>query len=350
MLQLFDLRHRVMLLLLFVFSASGFACSSSTTTATTSTTSPTPTATGDVFTVQPPPVFRTQGVRMAVLNTEFMFDGEDPDGAADFPWKGNPTAANAHIQRIADVIKMTQADVIVLEEVENMTVLERLIHGPLEGLGYLPYLVPGKDTFTRQNMAILSKIPIQETGRTDDRAPLGSGNDTYGISKNIWARLTLAGVPTTIIGIHYLAIPDNAERKPQREAQAEVTRRLVEQELAAGRAVIVGGDFNDFDDQTLDRRGNRPITSVLATVKRAGSGDADDLHNLIADVPQTERFSNFYDRNNNGIINEGELSAIDHILLSPALRRKVSEVTYVHSHDPRLVTDHFPIVVTFRPN
>ncbi|MBE2186413.1 MAG: endonuclease/exonuclease/phosphatase family protein [Rhodothermales bacterium] len=343
--RLLSFRPRITLLLLLVFSASGYACSSSTTS-----TTGTPTATGDVFAVQPPPTFRTQGVRMAVLNTEFMFDGEDPDGAADFPWKANPTAANAHIQRIGDVIKMLHADVIVLEEVENRTVLERLIHGPLEGMGYLPYLVPGKDTFTRQNMAILSKIPIDEVGRTDERAPLGSGNDTYGISKNIWARLTLAGVPTTIIGVHYLAIPDNAERKPQREAQAEVTRRLAEQELAAGRAVIVAGDFNDFDDQTLDRRGNRPITNVLATVKRAGPGDADDLHNVLADVPQAERFSNFYDRNNNGIINEGELSAIDHILLSPALRRKVTEVTYVHSHDPRLVTDHFPIVVTFRPN
>lgn len=348
MLRLLDFRHRVALLLL-VFSASGFACSSSTTTTTAGTPS-TPTATGDVFTVQPPPTFRTQGVRVAVFNTEFMFDGEDPDGAADFPWKNNVQAAQAHQDRVADVIKMTHADVIVMEEVENMGVLERLVHGPLEGLGYLPYLVPGKDTFTRQNMAILSKIPIQEIGRMDDRAPLGSGNDTYGVSKNIWARLTLAGVPTTLVGIHYLAIPDNAERKPQREAQAEVTRRFVEQELAAGRAVIVGGDFNDFDDQTLDRRGNRPITNVLATVKRAGPGDADDLHNVMADIPQAERFSNFYDRNNNGIINEGELSAIDHLLVSDALRRKITEVTYVHSHDPRLVTDHFPIVVTFRPN
>ena len=45
---------------------------------------------------------------------------------------------------------------------------------------------------------------------------------------------------------------------------------------------------------------------------------------------------------------EGEFSAIDHVLLSPALYGKLAEVSYVHSHDPRLVSDHFPIVVTLR--
>lgn len=344
------LRSRLPLALLLLLSVGGYACTPATVQPSPGSGPAGPAASGDVFTVQPPPVFRTQGVRVAVLNTEFLFDGEEPDGSADFPWKNNPQAAMAHMTRIGEVIRMLQADVVVLEEVENRAVLERLVAGPLEGMGYLPYLVPGKDTFTRQNVALLSKVPVTETGRTDDRAPTGNGNDTYGVSKNMWARLTLAGVPTTIVAVHYLAIPDNAERKPQREAQAEVTRRLAEQELAAGRAVIVTGDFNDFDPVILDRRGNRPITSVLATVKRAGPGADDDLHNVLGDVPQAERFTNFYDRNNNGIINEGELSAIDHLLVSPALRRKITEVRYVHSHDPRLVTDHFPIVVTFRPN
>ena len=117
-------------------------------------------------------------------------------------------------------------------------------------------------------------------------------------------------------------------------------------EAAAGRQVVVLGDFNDFDDVALDRRGSRPITDVMATVKRAGPGPADDLVNVMGDVPQAQRFTALYDRNDNGEIEPGELSAIDHVLLSPALYRRVVDVRYVHAHDPRRVSDHFPVVVT----
>jgi endonuclease/exonuclease/phosphatase family metal-dependent hydrolase len=66
---------------------------------------------------------------------------------------------------------------------------------------------------------------------------------------------------------------------------------------------------------------------------------------VIADVPQSQRFTSHYDRNDNGAIEAGEFSAIDHILLSPDLYRRVREVFYVHAHDPTVYPDHFPIVV-----
>ena len=46
------------------------------------------------------------------------------------------------------------------------------------------------------------------------------------------------------------------------------------------------------------------------------------------------------------MIEPGELSALDHVLLSPGLYRRVVDVRYVHGHDPRTVSDHFPVVVT----
>ena len=300
----------------------------------------------DVVVAPEPVVFRTDGLRIAAFNVEFLFDGAGDEGQADFPWKGNPAAARAHLDAVGAVIRVLDADVIMLVEVENEGVLRALADGPLAGLGYKPYFVQGADRFTGQDMGLLSKIPVQTFGRTDERAPLGVGSETYGVSKNLWARLDLGGTPTTLIGVHFLARPDDASRKPSREAQAEVIRRLVEAEMAAGRAVAVMGDINDLDDTTLDRRGSRPITDVLARIKRAGPSPTDDLRNVIADVAQPRRFTNFWDRNNNGQFEEGEFSAIDHMLLSPALTRRVREVTYAHAHDPRAVTDHFPIVVT----
>ena len=302
-----------------------------------------------VFTVEPPPTYRTfGGVRIAAFNTEFLFDGTGGDGQADFPWKDNPAAARQHRDQVGAVIRALGADVVMLVEVENRGVLDSLVAGPLRGLGYAAYFVQGSDSFTGQDMGLLSKIPVTATGRTDERAPVGGGDDTYGVSKNLWARLTIAGVPTTLIGVHLLAMPDNTQRKPQREAQAEVIRRLAAAELAAGRAVVVMGDLNDFDEATPDVKGSQPITDVLATIKRAGPAANDDLRNVLAEVPQARRFTNFWDRNRNGQFDTGEFSAIDHVLLSPALYGKLAEVSFVHSHDPRLVSDHFPIVVTLR--
>ncbi|HYE57348.1 MAG TPA: endonuclease/exonuclease/phosphatase family protein [Rhodothermales bacterium] len=297
----------------------------------------------------PTPIrYRADGVRVAAFNAEFLFDGEGDEGQASFDWKGNPQAAMEHLNRIGEVVRSLDADVVMLAEVENQGVLDQLINGPLAGMGYRSYFVQGTDRFTGQDMGLIARVPVEATGRTDERAPIsGNPTETYGVSKNLWARLSIGGVPTTVIGVHFLAIPDNVERKPNREAQAEVIRRLVAAEGATGRVAIVLGDFNDFDDVTLDRAGNRPITNVLATIKRAGEGTADDLTNVLAEVAQRERFSNFYDRNENEQIDEGELGAIDHLLISPALRRRLREVTYAHAHDPRVVTDHFPIVATF---
>lgn len=289
---------------------------------------------------------RTQGIRIATFNTEFMFDGLDGEGQASFPWKGNPALARAHRDSLARVIRTIDADVVMVQEVENLGTLQLLAAESLQDMGYTAYLVDGRDSFTGQDVGLLSRLPVSEVGRTDERARVGTTRQDYGVSKNFWARLDLGGVPTTLIGLHFLARPDDLDRKPRREAQAEVIRQFVEQEMAAGRAVAVLGDFNDFDAEVPDRMGNIPITDVLATVKEAGPGPDDDLRNVAAEVPQRDRYTAYWDRNRNDEIDRDELSSLDHILLSPRLYEALRAVDFAHIHDPRFVSDHFPIVVT----
>ena len=299
------------------------------------------------FTVEPAPVWAADGLRFATFNGEFLFDGVGDEGEATFDWKGDPARARAHRDAVGAVIRQLDADVVLVPETENLTALQMLVDESLADMGYTAVLVDGRDSFTGQDVGLLTRLPVEASGRDDDRVAVGISDQLYGVSKNLWARLTLPdGTPVTVVGIHFLAQPDNVERRDRREAQAEVIRQRVEAELALGRQVVVLGDFNDFDDAVLDRRGSRPITDVLAIVKRAGPGPDDDLVNVLGDVPQADRFTALYDRNRSGTIDPGELSAIDHILLSPALYRRVVDVRYVHSHDPREVSDHFPVVVT----
>ncbi len=298
------------------------------------------------FAVEAPPVWETDGTRIATFNGEFLFDGEGDEGEASFPWKGDPVAARAHRQTVGGVIRMLDADVVVIPETENLRALELLIEEALPDLGYTAVLVDGRDSFTGQDVGLLSRLPIEASGRTDERVPVGVTDETYGVSKNLWARLTIGGQPVTLVGVHFLARPDDLSRRDRREAQAEVVRRLVEREMAQGREVVVLGDLNDVDEATPDRAGSRPITDVLATIKRAGPGPDDDLVNVIRDVPQAQRFTSFYDRDRDDQFDAGEFSAIDHVLLSPGLYRRVRDVRFVHAHDPRETSDHFPIVVT----
>ncbi len=304
----------------------------------------------DLFVPTGPPQYRTEGIRIATFNGEFLFDGEGDEGGADFPWKSSRQAARAHRDSVARVIHDLDADIIVITETETLGVLEMMISESLSGLGYSAYLVPGLDSFTRQNVGLLSRLPIEDIGRTNELLPVGLSDQLYGVSKNLWAHLSISGIPTTLIGVHFLARPDDQERRPRREVQAEVIRRLVAAETEAGRAVIAVGDFNDFDDATPDVRGSRPITNVLETIKSAGPGAEDDLRNVLTEVRQRDRFTSFYDRDDDGNIDPGEFSAIDHILLSPELYSLVREVHFVHGHDPRRVSDHFPIVVTLADN
>ena len=287
-----------------------------------------------------------EGLRIATFNAEFLFDGQEGEGQASFAWKDDPALARVHRDSVARVVRALGADVLMLQEVENLETLEMLASETLADLGYTAYLVPGRDTFTGQDVGLLSRLPVDEVGRTDERVLVGTTRQEYGVSKNMWARLDLGGVPTTLIGVHFLARPDDIERKPKREAQAEVIRRLVAAETAAGRAVAVLGDFNDFDADVPDRTGSVPITDVVATIRRAGPGPEDDLRNVAADVAQADRYTSFYDRNDNDEIDAGELSALDHVLLSPQLYRSLRAVDFVHLHDPREVSDHFPVVAT----
>lgn len=296
-----------------------------------------------------PAVSDTEGIRFATFNVEFLFDGLPPEGEANFPWKNDPVAARAHRDRIAAVIRSLDADFVMLQEVEHIGVLESMINESLPDMGYTPVWVEGADTFTRQDVALLSRFPIEAFGRTEERVPVGGTSDTYGVSKNLWVRISIEDRPLTLIGVHFLAQPDNLERASRREAQAEVIRNLVDTEQAEGRLVVVLGDFNDFDPHIPDVKGSQPIARTLPIVQGAGRPQEELLHNVMRFVPQEVRYTNFWDRNRNQVADPGELSAIDHVLMPGELINAIVEVRYVHAFAPGAVSDHWPILVTINP-
>lgn len=289
------------------------------------------------------------------LNCEFMWDGVAPEeGAASvtFPWKGNQKLAEAHMKQVANLILRGNPDIVSLEETENLHAVQVLNDKFLAGRGYKAYFVQGTDTFTGQDVALLTRID-PDGGKIERDNRIGtSGTETSGVSKNYFAKMTVGSAKIALIGLHLLAQPDNVKRMPKRQAQAAVIRDLAVDLTKQGRQVIVLGDFNDWDGapDSRDFKDDKPISTVLATIR--GMDPANPNDNLVSAasfMPKESRYSDFWDQNNDNVIQSPqEFSMIDHILLSPALAAEVEDAYIPHDEDPRVVSDHFPVVVRLR--
>jgi exonuclease III len=285
------------------------------------------------------------------FNAEFLWDGIDPEeGQANFPWKSAPDEAQEHMRRVAEVIIRANADVINLVEVENFDALKMFNDTFLAGRGYAPYLVKGTDTFTGQDVALLTRIDPEGNQITRDDRKGQSGQVLKSVSKNYVAVLPVGNLKVALIGLHLLAQPNNAARKLERQAQADAIRQIALDQREAGSSVIVLGDFNDYDPDVLDHINSTPISAVLRSVRSMDAEDGqDDLVNAAASVSQVDRFTAWWDQNDNDQVDAPqELTSIDHVLLSADLAGKIEAVQIDHAQNPPDVSDHYPVIVRLR--
>lgn len=275
-----------------------------------------------------------------------------PRGAGRLPWKGSQTEAEEHMRRVAEVIIRANPDVLNLVEVENLEALTTFNNTFLAGRGYRPYFVKGTDTFTGQDVVLLTRIdPEGNAIRRDDRKG-HSGSVLKSVSKNYIGTLPVGTRRISLIGLHLLAIPLSEGRRLERQAQADAIRGMARDERTAGALVIVLGDFNNFDGSpdSIDNNNSTPISTVLGDIRAMSPTDAtDDLTNAASLAPKANRFTSWFDRNRNEVVDSAdEFTSIDHVLMSPELVPLVEVVEFPHEHSPPDVSDRFPIVVRLR--
>ena len=297
---------------------------------------------------------------VGTFNVEWLFDGVS--GPSSCPWK-DAEAADKHLEEVASFMKSLSPspDVVFLEEVQDCTMLRRLISA-LGDDSYAPYMIKGTDSSTMQNTGMITRVdPIVNLYRSDARwdYPLDGNQCGYkgedgstGVSKHLFTQIAVNGKKIGLAVVHFLAFPTQSDRCAKREAQASVIRDALDKFLAANIDVIVAGDFNDYSRDVPDSADDIPTSRTVSIIKNgliakssaAGTNSTAQAATVLMEVseliPQKDRYSSFY---------SGKYySQIDHMLISSGLSASISSATIDHGFSPGVVSDHWPLLTVIK--
>ena len=292
-------------------------------------------------------------LRLVQHNIEWMF--YDYYSNSNCPGSGCTWASQSevitHMDFISQIINDLNPDIINFCEIEGCDELEMI--KSRTNPSYNKYLIQGTDTATGQNVGMLTLIdPIVNLYRTETKYSETSG--TSGVSKHYITKFKINGLQIAMISAHLLAYPTDSSRCSAREAQAQVLQEQITGLIKQGLEVIILGDLNDYDNLILDANLNLPISQVLDILKgNAGlySGEY-ELKSIGDKIPQSQRYSEYWDANSDCETQSNEYAMIDHILLTPNLYNFVTNAfayhTYPHScTGTSYNSDHDPIVIDF---
>jgi exonuclease III len=303
----------------------------------------------------------TTELRIVQYNAEWLFI--DYFSTSHCPGYGctwvNDSEAEIHLSYVSNIINELNPDIINICEVEGCDELNLLIKN-MNNYQYSPYLIKGKDTATGQNVGILSKIdPDVNLHRDESRVtyPIPDSHCNYtgaesttGVSKHYITEFTINKIPIAMIGAHLLAFPTDKTRCAEREAQAQVLQNIIISYVNKNYEIIMIGDFNDFDEDPLDRNNNNPISQVLDILKGLkGIHQFEyELFNIAQNINKEDRYTDWYDSNNDCVSTMNEFSTIDHILVSEKLMNKVVNAFVYHNYSEfcgKYNSDHYPVVI-----
>ncbi|MGP1276357.1 MAG: endonuclease/exonuclease/phosphatase family protein [Caulobacterales bacterium] len=219
----------------------------------------------------------TDTLRIAAWNVEHL-TAVDGTGCA--------ARTAADYQRMAGVIEQVDADIWLLQEVENEQALAR-VFDPASWIFYVetrPAGVPGdyppcrgRDDGTRLTMQATAIAVRREVEHSP--LPQFSELDVDGADRLRWGvGVTLEGeTPIDLMSVHLKSgcfTGSSAEACDTLLGQIPVLESWIDQRSAQGRAVIVGGDFNrrlesDGDAVWIDLNDGTPIGLSIAG---AGTG------------------------------------------------------------------------------
>lgn len=277
-------------------------------------------------------------VRIGTFNAKNLFndriDGES--GILDEE-ESTPTSAQyqTKLRDTATLLSRLDADLLMLQEIENRAVLDDLADRPEIGRSYpYRYLSAGNDP-RGIDIGFLSVFPIESQsthkddyfGRTDI-----SGGPKYRYARDcLEIHLRVAGRPLILLGVHFKAKSNDDPDK--RLAEAQHTRYIADflAEKDPDAAIVILGDFNDFP-------GSPPMDAIDGSPLFQSTGRR---------LPASNAWSVFSSSTSTGV------ALHDDVVANPLLGSYFVQDSETIIHDEELpqnladVSDHAPVAGTF---
>lgn len=262
-------------------------------------------------------------VRLATFNVEnlfarFRFEADvDPEDAVRDGWDVNETVfriQDEDSKRLTGLtIKETDADVIALQEVENLDTLKRFRSQYLGGARAYPYAVAIDGNDPRMiDVAVLSRLPVLHV-RTYQHLRSGPSlifsRDCLEVDVDVGGR-------TLMLFVNHLKSmldqddPENGRRntRARRMLQARTVKRIVTDRLGSqpgNQPFVVLGDLNDYPQ--TDAQGQTGIRGLIQW---------DQVENVVQRLPTEERWTHYFP--GLGSLLEG-YRQLDYLLVSRSL-------------------------------
>lgn len=243
-----------------------------------------------------PDAYSGPELRAATFNVRRFFDTVCDSGACesgDYEELPSQSELDSRAQQIADAIRILDADVISLQEIESQACLDALLSRLGEAM---PYGVLGETNAAASvDVAVLSRTPIDLVvgHRADTPLRLPSGATTSFSRELLEVHVQSHGVNVVMFAAHFKSKSDDDPAR--RLAEAQAAGQIVDEVAAASpdALVLLGGDLNDTPDSP-------PLEAL--TIDAGLVRVADDLH-----VEEQATY-----------IYGGRKQAIDHLLLAPS--------------------------------
>jgi predicted extracellular nuclease len=307
-------------------------------------------------------------VRVATFNVENLFArwkfaaGVDPSQATKSGWTVDQTLFD---EKSVDeraltgkAVRELDADVLALQEVEDVNTLKHFRAGQLGGRAAYPYVAGIEANDPRLiNVAVLSRLPIVRV-RTNQHLMDPVTKSTPLFSRDCLEVDVETGSGTLTLYVnHFKSMLDrDAGKKTGRETTHDKRERQVKAVMQIIRdrqgrtpgdgAFIVLGDFNDYLDD--DDQGKSAIRDLV---------EWDQVEHVIGRRPPDDQWTHFYDDKN-------EYRELDYILLAKSLAEKTTGVPEIMrkgmplsatrytgerfvgigEHQP-IASDHCPVVI-----
>jgi endonuclease/exonuclease/phosphatase family metal-dependent hydrolase len=244
--------------------------------------------------------FRVATFNVENLFTRFLFARGLPRGAADAGFTTEDLRfrlADPESKRLtADVIAALHADVLALQEVEDLDTLKVFRDRFLGGRGVWPHalVIDGNDD-RRIDVGVLSRFPIVHA-RTWQHLPDPANPSALLFSRDcLEVDVELPGLGPLTLYVNHLksmrsdetnpSVPGRTATQPLRSRQAAAVRSIVEARFPDPSAApfLILGDLNDY--ASSDDQGETALASLLGW---------DAVVNVVDRLPPAERWTHHF--------------------------------------------------------